>query len=104
MTLIISKMRNISEAFIIGLIKKTQVIPFEVNMQARKVLLDYLGVVAGGKRFLREKHPKLMEGSPNSAFLNGFAAHVLELDAGYRHGMIHLGASFSAVLEAEIKN
>lgn len=92
------------EAFIAGLIKKSQVIPFEVNMQARKVLLDYLGVVAGGIKYLKERHPELIEVAPNSAFLNGFAAHVLELDDGHRHGMIHLGASIvSAVLEVAVK-
>jgi 2-methylcitrate dehydratase PrpD len=46
------------------------------------------------------KHPEFVETAPSSTFLNGFAAHVLELDDGHRHGMIHLGASIvSAVLE-----
>ena len=90
---------NITEAFVVGLVEKSQQIPNNVMRQARKVLLDYLGVVAGGKRYLKEKHPDLIEVAPNSAFLNGFAAHVLELDDGHRHGMIHLGASIvSAVL------
>lgn len=97
---------NISEAFIAGLIKKSQIIPNEINEKARKVLLDYLGVVAGGKKYLKEKHPELVTNAPNSAFMNGFAAHVLELDDGHRHGMIHLGASIvSAVLDiAEKEN
>lgn len=97
-------MENISESFITGLIKKSKVIPNEINEKARKVLLDYLGVVAGGMRYLKEKHPDLVTNAPNSAFLNGFAAHVLELDDGHRHGMIHLGASIvSAVLEVTAK-
>ena len=97
-------MENLSGAFIDDLIKKFQVIPSEINEQARKVLLDYLGVVAGGIMYLKEKHPELMDGVPNSAFLNGFTAHVLELDDGHRHGMIHLGASIvSAVLEVAKK-
>jgi len=92
-------MGNISEAFITGLIKKSKVIPFEINIQTRKVLLDYLGVLVGGLRYLKEKHPDLLAAAPNSAFLNGFAAHVLELDDGHRQGMIHLGTSIvSAVL------
>ena len=71
-----------------------------VQMQAAIVLLDYLGVTLGGRQFLKEKHPELIANTPNEAFLNGFAAHVLELDDGHRHGMIHLGASVvSAVLE-----
>lgn len=97
-------MGNISEAFIIGLIKKSKVIPFEINIQARKVLLDYLGVLAGGLRYLKEKHSDLLSAAPNSAFLNGFAAHVLELDDGHRQGMIHLGTSIvSAVLDVAEK-
>ena len=69
--------------------------------QARKVLLDYFGVVVGGRRFLKEKYPELITSAPSEVFLNGFAAHVLELDDGHRYGMIHLGASIvSAVLDA----
>jgi len=97
-------MVNITEAFIAGLNEKSQGIPFGVQLQAHKVLLDYLGVVAGGRKFLKEKHPELMKSAPNAAFLNGFAAHVLELDDGHRHGMIHLAASIvSAILETAEK-
>ena len=97
-------MENISEAFITGLIKKSQDIPNEINEKARKVLLDYLAVVAGGKKYIKAQHPELVDSAPNSAFQNGFAAHVLELDDGHRHGMIHLGASIvSAVLEVAVK-
>lgn len=72
--------------------------------QARNVLLDYLGVLVGGKKYLEEKHPELTNSAPSEAFLNGFAAHVLELDDGHRHGMIHLGASIvTAVLDAAKK-
>lgn len=93
-------MTNITETFISGLVKKSQEIPFNVIQQARKVLLDYLGVLAGGKKYLEEKHPELIKSAPSEVFLNGFAAHVLELDDGHRHGMIHLGASIvSAVLD-----
>jgi 2-methylcitrate dehydratase PrpD len=95
-----------SDSFIIELLEKSHSIPLKVRQQARKVLFDYLGVVAGGMKYLKEKHPELIEVAPNSAFLNGFAAHVLELDDGHRHGMIHLGASIvSAVLDvAENEN
>lgn len=90
---------SISSAFITGLIGKSQNIPNEVILQARKALLDYLGVLAGGRRFLGDNHPELIPASPNDAFLSGFAAHVLELDDGHRKGMIHLGASIiSAIL------
>lgn len=93
-------MTNITETFIGGLVKKSQEIPYNVMQQARKVLLDYLGVLVGGKKYLEEKHPELIKSAPTEVFLNGFASHVLELDDGHRHGMIHLGASIvSAVLD-----
>lgn len=95
---------RIEDLFINGLINKSLVIGDHIRNQASKVLLDYLGVVVGGKNFLLEKHPELIEVAGNSAFLNGFAAHVLELDDGHRHGMIHLGASIvSAVLDVSVK-
>lgn len=97
-------MESISETHINGLVKKSQEIPYYVNQQARKVLLDYLGVLVGGKKYLEEKHHELIAFAPSEAFLNGFAAHVLELDDGHRHGMIHLGASIvTAVLDAAKK-
>lgn len=97
-------MTNITEIFIAGLVKKSQEIPHNVIQQACKVLLDYIGVLAGGKKYLKEKHPKLIASAPSEAFLNGFAAHVLELDDGHRHGMIHLGASIvTAVLDVAEK-
>lgn len=90
---------NITDTFINGLITKSHVIPENVNMQARKCLLDYMGVTIGGMRYLNETHPELMMTVPSATFLRGFTAHVLELDDGHRQGMIHLGASIiSAVL------
>lgn len=95
---------NITEAFIKGLFEKSQAIPCQVVEQAKKCLLDYLGVVAGGRKYLQEKHSEMAINSPSEAFLSGFAAHVLELDDGHRHGMIHLGASIvSAVLDVAVK-
>lgn len=95
---------NITGLFIARLLKKSQEIPHDVMQQARKVLLDYIGVLAGGKKYLSKKHPKLIKSAPSEIFMNGFAAHVLELDDGHRHGMIHLGASIvTAVLDAAKK-
>lgn len=91
---------NITDAFINGLVEKSQTIPYQVTEQAKKCLLDYLGVTIGGIKYLKEVHPELVETASSTAFLNGFAAHVLELDDGHRHGMIHLGASIiSAILD-----
>lgn len=96
---------NTTEAFISRLVDKSQQIPHNVMQQARKVLLDYLGVLIGGRKYLQDKHPELIADAPSEVFLNGFAAHVLELDDGHRHGMIHLGASIvTAVLDAAEKH
>lgn len=97
---------NLTDSFIDGLIEKSEAIPFQVSELARKCLMDYLGVTIGGLKYLKEVHPELISNSPSPSFLNGFAAHVLELDDGHRHGMIHLGAAiFSAVLSiAEREN
>ena len=108
---------NITDTFIDSLIAKSQAIPEKVTRQAKKCLLDYLGVVVGGARFQEEHHPNYFETlakdkgicsvfgndyqttAVNAALLNGLSAHVLELDDGHRKGMIHLGASInSAVL------
>lgn len=95
---------NITESFINGLAEKSQTIPFQVNEQAKKCLLDYLGVTIGGLKYLKEVHPELISATQSRAFLDGFAAHVLELDDGHRHGMIHLGASIvSAILDVARK-
>ena len=94
-------MTNLTNRFIDGLVNQSQQLTIQVERQARMVLLDYLGVLVGGKQYLIEKHPEFIASVPSEAFLNGFAAHVLELDDGNRYGMIHLGASIvSAVLEA----
>lgn len=96
---------NITEAFIDGLIAKANEIPLSVTDQAKKCLLDYLGILIGGRKFIRDVHPELFDAfedaAPYHALVNGFCAHALELDDGHRHGMIHLGASIvTAVLEA----
>ena len=94
-----------TNSFVENIIDLAQkVFPTTVQSQARAVLLDYLGVTIGGRKFLKEKHPDIIANMPSEAFQNGFAAHVLELDDGHRHGMIHLGASIvSAVLEVAKK-
>ena len=100
---------NITEAFIEGLIEKSNEIPPQVTEQAKKCLLDYSGVLIGGKKYVREVHPELFDAfedaAPYRSLVNGFCAHALELDDGHRHGMIHLGASIiTAVLEAAKEN
>lgn len=94
-----------TDQFINGSIRlSTQCFSDVVSSRAKSVLLDYLGVVVGGRRYLEKNHPELIAIAPYEAFQNGFASHVLELDDGHRHGMIHLGASIvSAVLEVSKK-
>lgn len=106
-----------TDTFINGLIAKSQAISEKVIQLAKKCLLDYMGVVIGGARFIQEQHLEFFKTmvidkgncsvfgteykttASNAALLNGYSAHVLELDDGHRLGMIHLGASIiSAIL------
>ena len=115
--------QNLTNSFLDGLSAKSQAIPEKVIQQAKKCLLDYFGVVVGGAMYLQKHHPAFFEGftedagdcsvlgtaykttAVNAALLNGFSAHVLELDDGHRKGMIHLGASIiSAVLAVAEKD
>lgn len=41
---------------------------------------DYLGATAGGIKYLKEKYPELRVPEFKDCFINGFAAHVLELE------------------------
>ena len=109
---------NVTDTFINGLIVKSQAIPEKVIQQTKKCLLDYMGVVAGGARFIQEYHPDFFKTlvidkgnssvfgteykttASNAALLNGYSAHVLELDDGHRMGMIHLGASINSAILA----
>lgn len=97
---------NITDTFISGLVVRSQQILESVMAQSRKCLLDYCGVLLGGRTYVQEEQPELYDTFDNevSTLLNGFCAHILELDDGHRHGMIHLGASIiSAILAAAEK-
>lgn len=89
---------NTTNLFINVLLSQSQAFPQKVNQKAREVFLDFLGVNVGGRRYIVEKFPELTEAKPDAAFINGFAAHVLELDDGHRLGMIHLGASILSAM------
>lgn len=110
--------RNISEKFIDELYELSNSdYSDSVVLQAKRCLLDYLGVTLAGAQMLREKSNQLLdffrdtEGNTsviglnrkvnieNAVFLNGINSHVAELDDGIRFGMIHPGAPiFSALL------
>ena len=110
--------QNLTDIFIDGLVAKSQAIPEKVIQQAKKCLLDYMGVVVGGARFILEHYPDFFKTlviekgdcsvfgteykttESKAALLNGYNAHVLELDDGHRMGMIHLGASINSAILA----
>lgn len=110
---------NVTEDFLQYLqIKSELPLPERVIAQAKKCLLDYVGVTnAGAFEAEQQMHSYLAHAAGNggasvigasrsadvlsAAFANGFHAHVMELDDGHRFGMIHLAAPIiSAVLAA----
>lgn len=96
---------NITDRFVDGLEEKSQIKTQQVLLQTCNCLLDYMGVTAGGMRYIAERQPELVKVLPSGVFFHAFCAHALELDDGHRHGMIHLGASIvSAVVEATLKD
>lgn len=87
----------------------------EVLTQAKKTFLDYLGVTVAGCSIasysqdnaffsrIAAEQVCVVGGTENTdilqaAFLNGFHAHVCELDDGHRFGMLHLGAPIYSAL------
>lgn len=83
--------------------------------QVKRCMLDWVGVSYAGAKLMKDRLQPLLEtfgDGPcssfisqrkldihSAAFLNGYAAHVLELDDGHRFGMLHLEAPiFSAML------
>lgn len=90
-------------------------LPSSSVTQAKKCLLDYIGVTCAGGFFLNKRLAPFLEACPegkasvlgserttdaaSAALVNAFCAHVLEMDDGHRYGMIHLSAPIiSAVL------
>ncbi|MBV5340286.1 MAG: MmgE/PrpD family protein [Deltaproteobacteria bacterium] len=114
---------NLSDQFIDDLFDLCEVrFPHNVVHQAKRCLLDYLGVTFAGAWMLKEKGEKLLDlmrggagdsavigfdrkaSVENAAFINGLSSHVAELDDGVRFGMIHPGAPvFSALLSVAEK-
>lgn len=108
---------NLTDQFVDALFDLTQTsIPDAVILQARKCLLDYLGVTLTGAKMLEEKVGRFLDafepvsgnstvigferkaGLQNAALLNGLCSHVAELDDGERVGMIHPGAPVISAL------
>lgn len=110
---------NISDEFI-SRIYETAVSPVsgEMETEARRCLLDFLGGAVGGASVLKEKALQYLALQPecdgvtvintgrkaslqNAALLNGMLAHVFDIDDGNRLTSIHLGAPvIGAILSA----
>jgi len=116
-------MLTITDRFIDDLYKLSFVrFDKDVYEQAKKCLLDYLGVTIAGCQIMKNKTDELYNHIAKetgaisligfnkkasvleAALINGMNAHVAELDDGERFGMIHPGAPiFSALLPAAQK-
>lgn len=113
---------NVTEQLIKYLFEKSKrSFPENVIEQAKRCLLDYIGVAYAGAAENPEKLRRYTErisaggdccilgtgkkaDASTAAFVNGFNAHIMELDDGHRFGMIHLAAPItSAVLAAAEK-
>ena len=109
-------MSSSTDKFIHGLYSLTQIeLPESVVYQAKRCLLDYIGVTFAGARLIKEKGLSFIASSDNcgdkpiigfnkrsnfynAAFINGMSAHIAELDDGYRQGSVHLGAPIISAL------
>jgi len=84
--------------------------------QLKRCMLDWVGVSFAGATLLQEKMRLIIEIASDgpcssfltdrkldfhsASFLNGYAAHFLELDDGHRFGMLHLEAPLFSALWA----
>lgn len=98
--------------------KHKESLPDRVFQQAKKCLIDYIGVTFAGAAKTSGFMTQYMKcfssngkcsvigmgrkaDAVTASFVNGFNAHVMELDDGHRYGMIHLAAPvISAVIAA----
>jgi len=108
-------MTTVTDKYIDSLYELTQVkFPELVILQAKKCLLDYLGVTFAGSTILKEKGNDFLDNSEtgnvsvigfnkksnlyNAALINGMSAHIAELDDGARLALCHSGASIISAL------
>ena len=103
---------NITDVFIDSIYSfQPQKIPEKIFLQAKKALLDYIGVTLAGATIMRQKNDSFLNLFPagkeescsvigfdkkssiyNAIIINGFNSHITELDDGHRLGMLHLGS------------
>lgn len=95
---------------------KYEDLPSNVILQAKRCLLDYLGVVLGGSATETANKMRLFLSKFNdnpevtvigyhkktdlfkAALVNGITSHVLELDDGHRYATVHAGAAIISAL------
>lgn len=104
--------KNFTDILIEDLYEMTnETIPEAVLLQAKMCVLDYFGeglagaIIAGEKcrNYLNFFNPEQCEATVigynrkaslhNAAFINGYSAHITELDDGHRFCNVHLGAT-----------
>ncbi len=105
---------NLTDTFINTLYTlKSQPIPLEVKEEARKCLLDQVGVMLAGAAQLKEQLNNYLDmfsgddataiglgrkaSIQNAALVNGISGHAMDFDDGHRFCYVHLG---SAVIPA----
>ncbi len=107
--------KNLSDQFVDYLynLKDTE-FPNRVILQAKRCLIDYLGVTFAGAKMIKEKGEKLLDFNgkgetsaigfdhktsiENAVLINGISSHIAELDDGSRYGAIHPGSPILSVL------
>ncbi len=104
--------KNLTDILIDDLYKQmNEQIPEAVVMQAKKCFLDYLGTGLAGAAMVQDKAQKYLDffdttqneatvvgfkrkaSLHNAVFVNGYAAHLTELDDGHRFCNVHLGTT-----------
>lgn len=109
---------NLTDQYIDNLYRlKDLVIADTTMLQAKRCLLDYLGVTFAGAQMLRDKGGHLFRflgeenggdaavigfnrkaGLANAVFVNGLSAHIAEYDDGVRYGAVHPGSPILSAL------
>ena len=108
-------MISVTDKYINSLYELTQIeFPEHVILQAKKCLLDYIGVTFAGAIIMKEKGDAFLNNSEkgdvsiigfdrksnlyNAALINGMSSHIAELDDGIRQGNFHPGSPIISAL------
>lgn len=107
---------NVTDELINYLDQKSKTVTESIMTKAADCRRDYFSVVAAGASKTKKQWERYLKFIPDgssklhgysiltdcrsAAFINGFNAHVLELDDGHRFAMIHLGAVIISAIDA----